>query len=76
MRETLHERSTEAVHGTGAGAGGSDGRPVCRGPMLSRFSFAIDVSEWGFQDERLQHVAALRSVPIVEEIRNAKVWSG
>ena len=49
---------------------------MCRGTMLSRFSFAIDVNEWGFQDERLQQVAALRSVPMVDEIRNAEVWRG
>ena len=51
-------------------------RPVCRGTLLSLFSFAIDVNEWGFQDERLQHVAELKATEIVERIRDAEVWNG
>ena len=51
-------------------------RPVCRGTLLSLFSFAIDVNEWGFQDERLQHVAELKASDIVERIREAEVWDG
>jgi hypothetical protein len=48
--------------------------PLCRGPMLSLYSFAIDVNEWGFEDARRQMVARVRSEPIVDEIRNAGVW--
>jgi len=49
-------------------------RPVCRGTMLSRFSFAIDVNEWGFEDARREMVARVKAAPIVTEIRNAEVW--
>jgi hypothetical protein len=51
-----------------------DGAPVCRGTMLSLYSFAIDVNEWGFRDIRREMVARVRSAPIVDEIRNAGVW--
>lgn len=50
--------------------------PICRGTMLSRFSFAIDVNEWGFADERLRLVTARSGEPIVREIRSAEVWDG
>jgi hypothetical protein len=51
-----------------------DGAPACRGTMLSLYSFAIDVNEWGFHDIRREMVARVRSAPIVDEIRNAAVW--
>lgn len=51
-----------------------DGAPVCRGTMLSRFSFAIDVNEWGFQDTRTEMVARVASHPLVAEIGSAEVW--
>jgi hypothetical protein len=50
--------------------------PICRGTMLSRFSFAIDVNEWGFRDARVDLVARARSAPIVSEIRHSEVWDG
>jgi hypothetical protein len=50
------------------------GRPLCRGTMLSRFSFSIDVNEWGFEDERVARVARVRSDPVVAAIRGAEVW--
>ena len=62
---------------TGPAEGRPEGEPpVCRGTLLSLFSFAIDVNEWGFQDERLQHVAELKATEIVERIRRAEVWNG
>jgi hypothetical protein len=51
-----------------------DGAPACRGTMLSLYSFAIDVNEWGFRDIRREMVARVRSAPIVDEIRKAGVW--
>lgn len=48
--------------------------PRCRGTLLSRYSFAIDVNEWGFQDERLQRVSHMRSTEPVQRIRRAGVW--
>lgn len=83
VREDLLERARAALPGTAANAeadGGGDTHgaesapPVCRGPLLSQFSFAIDVNEWGFSNERDHHVEALRATPVVEEIRTADVW--
>jgi hypothetical protein len=50
-------------------------RPLCRGTMLSRFSFVIDVDEWGFRDARVERVAGVQSAPIVAEIQDAAVWA-
>ena len=62
---------------TGPAEGRPEGEPpVCRGTLLSLFSFAIDVNEWGFQDERLQHVAELKATEVVDGIRRAEVWHG
>jgi hypothetical protein len=56
------------------GEAGEAGAPLARGTLLSRFSFAIDVNEWGFRDERLRRVAEQRASAEVEAIRNAEVW--
>jgi hypothetical protein len=45
-----------------------------RGPLISRFSFMIDVKEWGFIDPRGDLVRAARSEPAVRAIREADVW--
>jgi hypothetical protein len=47
---------------------------VAQGTLLSRFSFAIDVNEWGFHNHRWESVLAARSLPIVREIQRADVW--
>ena len=47
---------------------------VCQGTLISRFSFAIDVNEWGMGDLRREAVAAARSLPIVQEIAASDVW--
>jgi hypothetical protein len=47
---------------------------VAQGTLLSRFSFAIDVNEWGFHDYRRESVLAARSLPIVREIARSDVW--
>ena len=73
-RDRQHRMSEHGIELAEAGADGE--RPVCRGTLLSLFSFAIDVNEWGFQDERLQHVAELKATEIVERIRSAEVWNG
>ncbi len=81
VRQRLRRMEEEAFGDSGGGGApagdrGSEERPVCRGTMLSLFSFAIDVNEWGFADERLRHVAARQASPVVEEIRSAGVWDG
>ena len=47
---------------------------VTRGPMISRFSFTIDVREWGFSDPRSELVRAAQSKPEVRAIVEADVW--
>jgi hypothetical protein len=47
---------------------------ICNGTIISRFSFAIDVNEWGFKDPRKQSVLAARRAPIVKEIVASDVW--
>lgn len=45
-----------------------------RGPMISRFSFTIDVREWGFADPRSELVREARSKPEIRAIAEADVW--
>jgi hypothetical protein len=45
------------------------------GTMISRFSFAIDVNEWGFRDQRHEAVSAARALPEIQAIEASDVWS-
>ena len=45
-----------------------------RGPMISRFSFTIDVREWGFSDPRSELVREARNRPEIRAIADADVW--
>ena len=47
---------------------------VTRGPMISRFSFTIDVREWGFADPRSELVHKVQNSPEVRAIVEADVW--
>jgi len=47
---------------------------VTRGPLISRFSFAIDVREWGFSDPRGEMVRQARNQPIIRQIADSDVW--
>ena len=47
---------------------------VTRGTMISRFSFAIDVREWGFTDPRADLVRQARNQPAIREIAASDVW--
>ncbi len=47
---------------------------VCQGTLISRFSFSIDVNEWGFRDLRKEATIATRSLPIIREILQSDVW--
>jgi hypothetical protein len=47
---------------------------VCQGTLISRFSFAIDVNEWGYRDLRAEAVTATRHLPIIHEITNSDLW--
>jgi hypothetical protein len=45
-----------------------------RGPLISRFSFMIDVREWGFADPSASLVREARNRPDVRAIVEADVW--
>ncbi len=45
-----------------------------RGPLISQFSFAIDVREWGFADARTETVREARTSPEIRAIAEADVW--
>jgi hypothetical protein len=47
---------------------------VTRGTLISRFSFAIDVREWGFADPRGDMVRQARNQPVVRAIAQSDVW--
>ncbi|MFL5384610.1 MAG: hypothetical protein ACJ8GN_18970 [Longimicrobiaceae bacterium] len=45
-----------------------------RGTLISRFSFAIDVNEWGFRDLREEYIRQMENHPDVLAIEAAEVW--
>jgi hypothetical protein len=45
-----------------------------RGPLISQFSFTIDVREWGFADPRADLVREARALPEIRAIAEADVW--
>ena len=47
---------------------------VTRGTLISRFSFAIDVREWGFSDPRGELIRRARSQPVIRDIGASDVW--
>ena len=67
VRERLAENANSEIDALGD-------PEVCYGTMISRFSFAIDVNEWGFKDPRKKLVLAARCMPVVAEIVGSDVW--
>jgi len=51
-----------------------DDMDLTRGPLISRFSFMIDVREWGFADPRADLVREARNLPEIRAIAQADVW--
>lgn len=68
IREELLRRSADALDEEGSSP------DACQGTLISRFSFAIDVNEWGYRDLRAESVEAARSLPIIREIGASPVW--
>ena len=48
---------------------------ICQGTLISRFSYNIDVNEWGFRDLRKEATVLTRQLPIIEEITHADLWA-
>jgi hypothetical protein len=67
VRDALRERA--AADDVRAGDPG-----LCQGTLISRFSFSIDVNEWGFRDLRKEATIATRGLPIIQEILRSDVW--
>ncbi len=49
---------------------------ICQGTLISRFSYNIDVNEWGFRDLRKEATVLTRQLPIIGEITRADLWDG
>lgn len=69
--ERLLDRARESI-GRGEAEGEDPG--MTRGPLISRFSFAIDVREWGFVDPSVELVREARNRPEIRAIVDADVW--
>lgn len=67
VREDLYHRGFEEIKTV-------ESPDVCRGTLVSRFSFAIDVNEWGFRDPRHEAVCRVRRLPVIREIQNHPIW--
>lgn len=53
---------------------GDEEADVTRGTLISRFSFAIDVREWGFYDPRVELIRHTRNLPAIRAIADSDVW--
>ncbi|HEX2077906.1 MAG TPA: hypothetical protein VHG08_09360 [Longimicrobium sp.] len=51
-----------------------DEHDLTRGTLISRFSFAIDVNEWGFHDLREEKIREMQGHPAVVALEQADVW--
>ena len=67
LRDDLYARARAAIDEVGD-------PEVCQGTLISRFSYNIDVKEWGFRDLRKEAVIATRQLPVVVEITRSDVW--
>jgi hypothetical protein len=67
VRRQLYDAADAAIDEVGDSA-------ACQGTLISRFSYNIDVNEWGFEDPRRHATIAARQLPIVKEITASDVW--
>jgi hypothetical protein len=67
VRRTLYDAAQQEIEEVGD-------PNVCQGTLISRFSYNIDVNEWGFRDLRKEATIATRALPIVKEITASDVW--
>lgn len=66
--DELLERSRGELHRA------RSGERLTRGPLISRFSFSIDVNEWGMRDIREESILAMEKLPVIRELTHADVW--
>jgi hypothetical protein len=67
VRRRLYDAAESEIDATGDPS-------ICQGTLMSRFSYSIDVNEWGFRDLRKEATIATRRQPIVAEITRSDVW--
>ncbi|HLM69195.1 MAG TPA: hypothetical protein VK358_16775 [Longimicrobium sp.] len=70
IRELLDRAEQAGEQGAAAG----DEHDLTRGTMISRFSFAIDVNEWGFHDLRHEKIEAMQRHPEIVKLEASDVW--
>ncbi len=70
IRELLDRAEQAGEQGAAAG----DEHDLTRGTMISRFSFAIDVNEWGFHDLRHEKIQAMQRHPEIVKLEASDVW--
>jgi hypothetical protein len=73
-QEVLTELLDRARHEATLAPATAGEHDTTRGTMISRFSFAIDVNEWGFQDLREESIRAMEQHPAVLAIEASAVW--
>jgi hypothetical protein len=66
--ETLIERARQEVERP------RSNERVTRGTLVSRFSFAIDVHEWGFRDLREELTHRMEASPEIRAVADSGVW--
>ena len=69
IMETLLDRARDR-----AGKDDPD-EALTNGPLISKFSFAIDTQEWGFVDTRAERVRRARNSEPVQRIAGDPVWT-
>ena len=67
VRRQLYDAAQSAIEEVGD-------PEICQGTLISRFSYNIDVNEWGFRDLRKEATIATRQLPIIREITASDVW--
>jgi hypothetical protein len=68
IMETLLDRAREEARRD------RSGELATRGPLISQFSFAIDVNEWGMRDLREEGIREAEKLPVVREIAESDIW--
>lgn len=70
LKELLERASRDAMVDTEA----DREHDTTRGTLISRFSFAIDVNEWGFRDLREEYTARMKAHPDIVALGTSPVW--